>query len=211
MMCAMKRTAMASAILAVGALAFPTVASAAPARSYVLKHPKREHCRAHYVRTVKHAKVDGKRVQQVWCVYSPPKPVSPTLAPTETSVSASETTLSPGLNPAERYTYFTVSGGISAGNMQLVGLPITYTITDATTGQMVGSFTGLSNVYAVCAVVPRDNAQDTIVTYTGETVAPYSGCALAPTSMPAADVHMFTGSFAGNSTYAPSVSKQVLF
>lgn len=183
------------------------VASASTNKSYVLKHPNREHCKVHYVRTVKRAKVHGKRVQQVWCVYSPPKP---TPAPTETSVNASETTVSPGLNPSERHTYFTVSGSILAGYTPLVGLPITYTITDATTGQTVGSFTGLSNVYASCTVV-TSGALENLSIFTGEAIAPYSGCALARVSMPAADVPMLTGSFAGNSTYAPSVSKQVLF
>jgi hypothetical protein len=202
----MRLRAILSASLVLAVLAFPAVASAT-VKQYVLRHPKREHCKAHYVRTVKHAKVHGKRVQQVWCVYTPPKPV---LAPTETSVSASGVSSTPP-GPAEEPAHFTVSGGISAGNMALVGLPIIYTITDATTGQTVGSFTGLSNSYASCAVVLHENEQGTTVTYIGEAVTPYAGCALAPVSMPAADTPLFAGSFAGNSTYAPSVSKQVLF
>lgn len=202
-------------IVILAALAFPAAASASAGKEYVLPHPGRERCKAHYVKKVERVKVHRHHktveVKRTFCAYTPPP--QDTMTPTATFVSASATTRSPGLEPAEQHVYFRVSGSILAGNMQVVGLRITYTITDATTGQMVGSFTGLSNAYASCTVVVRTNAQDTIRTYTGEAAgpAPYSACALAPTSMPAGDVAVFTGSFAGNSTYAPSVSKQETF
>jgi len=209
------RTARTALIFALAALTLPAVASASTGKQYVLPHPGRERCKAHYVKKVERVKVHKHHktveVKQTFCAYTPPP--QDTMTPTTTFVSASEATRSAGLEPAEQHVYFRVSGSILAGNMQVVGLPITYTITDATTGQMVGSFTGLSNAYASCTVVLRANAQDTIKTYTGEAVgpAPYRPCALAPTSMPTGDVAVFTGSFAGNSTYAPSVSKQESF
>jgi hypothetical protein len=68
------------------------------------------------------------------------------------------------------YSYYDVSAGLYyAGNSrQLVGQSITYTITDATTGQTVGTFSGTSNEYATCTVVVSVNAQDTVQTLTGK-------------------------------------------
>lgn len=196
------------------------VASAATPKSYVLKHPNREHCKADYVKKVETVKVREHhktvKVKETLCVTTP----------TTTSVSASEITVSPGLNPPGR-TYFTVSASVFAGNIRLLGSPITYTITDATTGRTVSSFTEAATAPGTCAVSLRDNAQGTVKTYTGEAVAytinsymgevvaRYEGCPLAPVSMPAADVAVFTGSFPGYSIgaeiAAPSVSKQEPF
>ena len=199
-------------IFCLAALAFPAIASASSAKQYVLPHPNRERCRARYVKKVERVKVHehhkAVEVNQTFCVYTPPP--QDTRTPTTTFVSAGEVTTTHPMNPGEAEVYFTVSGSIAARNMQIVGLPITYTITDATTGQTVGSFTGLSNAYASCTVV-RSGALENLSIFTGEAVAPYSGCALARVSMPAADTPVFTGSFAGNSAYAPSVSDQQLF
>jgi len=57
----------------------------AQAKQYVLKHPKREHCKAHYVRKVEHVKKreHGRlvKVKETVCVYAAPKP-SVKVAPT---------------------------------------------------------------------------------------------------------------------------------
>jgi hypothetical protein len=52
-------------------------AGSAQAKQYVLKHPKREHCKAHYVRKVEHVKKreHGQlvKVKETVCVYVTPK------------------------------------------------------------------------------------------------------------------------------------------
>ena len=67
------------------ALALATPASAA-SRSYILKRPRHEHCRVHYVRKIKRGKVHHRTVRQVWCVHVPlklsPAPATPAPAPT---------------------------------------------------------------------------------------------------------------------------------
>jgi hypothetical protein len=50
----MKRSALSLAVLV--SLMAPTGAQAKPAKQYVLKHPKHEHCRAHYVRKIEKVK-----------------------------------------------------------------------------------------------------------------------------------------------------------
>jgi hypothetical protein len=130
----------------------------------------------------------------------------PALTPTSPFVDAN-------FESNQTMTWLDVSGSIYYGNgTQLVGQPITYTITDGTTGQTIGTFSGTSNVYAACTVVETLNYPQNITeTFTGQAVAPYSGCALGSVSLPAADTPLFSGAFGGTSTYAPSVSMQELF
>jgi hypothetical protein len=171
--------AVAAAVLAVPA--------GASAQQYVLKHPKREHCRAHYVRKVEHGNT------------------SCTLRAPTTMVVSAESETSGGFAGEPLVTYIAVRAALWSRGTQLVGLPIRYTITDATTGQFVGSFVGLSNAFATCTLVTSFNAQFTVKYFAGEPVVPHSACALAaPVSIPAADLPRFAASFAGNSTYAPS-------
>ncbi len=77
------------------ALIVPSGAQAAPVKQYVLKHPKHEHCRAHYVRKVEYVKrrehghvveVHGHvvKIRETVCVYVAPKKAvaaPPTVAP----------------------------------------------------------------------------------------------------------------------------------
>ena len=135
-------------------------------------------------------------------MYKPPTPTSMSLI-----ASFSSTDSYPYV------TYYDVSAGIDYDiGHQLIGEPITYTIMDATTRRKVGSFAGTSNLYATCTVVASLNyPQDTVETLTGQAVVPYSGCPLAAVSLPAADTALLTVSFAGNSTYAPSVSDPTAF
>jgi hypothetical protein len=192
------------------------LATAGGSQEAALHHPSYQikagaNCRTDYVRQVRHVKKHkhGKtvRVRQVWCVYKAPNtPPAPALTPTSTGVNANfESNLT--------MTWLDVSGSIYYGSgTQLVGQPITYTITDGTTGQTIGTFSGTSNAYATCTVVATLNyPQDTTETFTGQAVAPYSGCALGSVSLPAADTPLFSGAFGGTSTYAPSVSMQELF
>jgi hypothetical protein len=63
-------------VLAAGA---PSSWASAP-RQYVLRHPKREHCKPHYARRVrivrKRIHHRRKKVRQIVCVYVPPPPTS---------------------------------------------------------------------------------------------------------------------------------------
>jgi len=83
----MKRSALSLAVLV--SLMAPTGAQAKPAKQYVLKHPKHEHCRANYVRKVEKVKRREHghtvKVRETVCVYVAPKPtVKTTPAPVTT-------------------------------------------------------------------------------------------------------------------------------
>jgi hypothetical protein len=62
--------------VAVAAAVLVLPSSALASKEYVLKHPKREHCRVHYVRKSKtvHRRIHGHRVKvhETVCVYKPP-------------------------------------------------------------------------------------------------------------------------------------------
>ena len=99
----MRRLAL-TALLA--ALAFATTASA---KQYILKHPKHEHCRAHYVRKVEKVKRRERghtvKVRETVCVYVPPKPSigvlpSITAKPVTTVAPAATTAI-----PAPSFTF----------------------------------------------------------------------------------------------------------
>jgi hypothetical protein len=74
----------------IGSLLMPGVAAAKPARQYVLKHPKHEDCRMHYVKRTelvkKHKHGRTVKLRETLCVYVAPKkaPAKPT-APTPTT------------------------------------------------------------------------------------------------------------------------------
>jgi hypothetical protein len=202
------------------ALAFSAVASGANPRPYVLKRPAREHCRSHYARVIKRAKVrrHGKtvRIRQVWCVYkratTSPSPAESPLPPTTTPAGLIVTlTAINAWTPGGTPSHINVNGTIYYGRLrigqlkELTGQPIAYTIRDATTGQTIGSFVRLSGP-GNCSVVY--NVEGGMQIYKGEAVSPYPGCAFGTVTAPAADSVRLRGSFAGNTTYAPSASKE---
>jgi hypothetical protein len=204
------RTARTALIFALAALAFPAAASASTGKQYVLKHPKHEHCRAHYVKRVEQVKVHGRRVKETFCVYQAPKP-APTLAPmpTTTDLIVTHNVFAFATPP----NYFTVEAQIVAGPLltaKLPGEPVAVTITDTRTGQTVGSFGVISNAPG-CAVVETYNQASTERIYTGEPVGPNPACALPRVGVPAVDLAQITGAYSGRPGYAPSVSKQEYF
>ncbi len=77
------------------ALIVPTGAQAAPVKQYVLKHPKREHCRAHYVKKVERVKKreHGRtvKVRETVCVHVAPKPAAKVVAPAPPVVTVAPT------------------------------------------------------------------------------------------------------------------------
>jgi hypothetical protein len=198
----------ACAILAVfAAFALPAGASAANERSYILKHPKRERCKAHYARRVKRAKVHDKSVRRVWCVYARRKAnFGPT--PTFTFVTALER----GGVLAEQPPYETVSAAVDTyggglGN-RLLGVPVTVTLANHATGAALGSFTEISYA-APCTIVPQLSARSWVLT--GQAAATYPGCPITAVTAPAAQGISILDTFAGNARYAPSKSKAKLF
>jgi hypothetical protein len=191
-------------ILILATLAFPAAASASPVNQYVLKHPKREHCKAHYVKKVERVKVHGHRVKETLCIYRAPKPApaptpapAPAPAPTITDVEAFR---------GESFPFhFIVSGSVKAlYGTDLIGVPIMYTVTNQSTGQPLASFTEPSDPVQPCAIVY--SVEGNTQTFAGQSVPPYAGCPFATVNVPTGQIVVLTGSFAGNSTYAPSVS-----
>jgi hypothetical protein len=177
-------------VVALSALAFPAPASASVKR-YFLKHPKREHCRAHYVNRVQHART--------WCVRLRPTVVVVASSPSEPLDLNSHTELVEGLLHA---------GTRSHEVARVPGLPLRFTITDTTTRHRLGSFSGFS--FVTCAFGRVINAQNTTRTFAGEAAAPFPACAFAaPFTMPAADNYRLSVAFAGNSTFAPSSGGEV--
>jgi hypothetical protein len=128
------------------------VASAAAAPSHYF--PKPHHaCKAGYVRkTVKvreHKRGKLMTVKRAECVLKR----KPSRTPTSTDMV---TSLESNYNSDGTITdYFPVSGTVynQSTGQEMRGLPMTYTITDNTTLQVVGSFSETSNIGATCSVV----------------------------------------------------------
>jgi hypothetical protein len=79
--------------------------ASAQAKQYVLGHPKREHCKAHFVRRVEKIKVNGREVKETVCVYNAPQQAaasSPAGQPTPPPPTAS--TPAPASSPAPSAT-----------------------------------------------------------------------------------------------------------
>jgi hypothetical protein len=178
----MRRVILAAAV-ALLALALPAAASA----QYVLKHPKREHCRAHYVKKVQH--------RETVCIQ---------LIPTFTLVEVSPI---PGGDGG--HTIFGEVGIVGSNGRDLIGAPIAYAVADQSAGRQLASFTGVSNPIQPCSfMLGIPNEAET--TFAGESIAPYSGCPFASVGVPDGQITVLTGSFAGNGTYAPSTGEATL-
>jgi hypothetical protein len=203
----MRKLAVLTVVL-LGSLA--GVASAATHKPYVLRHPTREHCKAHYVKKVQTVKVKEHhttvKVKETLCVYKAPQVAHPT-PPVAPSLTGTITVVSYGYSTA--LSHHTVSGSVSVlAGTDLIGVPITYTITNKSTGQALGSFTEPSDPLQPCAIVytVENNTQ----TFVGEAGGGDAACPLAAVSMPTGQIPVLTGSFAGNSAYGPSVSQEVV-
>ena len=79
-----KRSRLVGVAVALGVLAAPAQASA-QAKQYVLRHPKHEHCRTHYVKRAetvkKHERGRSVKVRETLCVYVAPKITPSATAP----------------------------------------------------------------------------------------------------------------------------------
>jgi hypothetical protein len=82
-------------MIAVTALFFALGGTAIAAKQYVLKHPKHEHCKAHYVKKNKIVKKHGHKVKQTVCQYVAPKSTTPTTKTEPPSPKPEETPKAP--------------------------------------------------------------------------------------------------------------------
>jgi hypothetical protein len=200
----MRTRALTILAVVLAAAALPAAASAAPG-SYILKHPRREHCKARYIRKVKRATVHGKKVRQVWCVSARHKL---TRAPTLTFL----TVLERGGVLAEQPPYKTVEAAVdthrSGRGNRLLGIPVTVTFANHATRAILGSFTEASYA-APCTVVQELAGGQWVLK--GQAVANHPGCAIATITAPGPQGISVIGSFAGSARYAPSTSKAQLF
>ena len=217
-------------------LAVPPAAQA-KAHQYVLKHPSREHCKAHYLRKNKPAKVRGKYVRRVWCVHVPAKPPAAVSAPAPSQTPAPParmltptftivSTLEGGGRLLGLPAYKTVSASVetfaSGPGNGVAGVPVTITLADPVTGRALGTFTETS--YGGSCAIEIGIAGGYWV-LKGEAVASYPGCPIQGLAGPGglalrlgaievpANGHSIEirGSFAGNAQYAASTSQWELF
>lgn len=205
----------AALIALIGALLASAAVAAAP-KVYVLKRPKHEHCKTHYLKKRRTVKLHGHKVKQTVCQYVAPTPrglppvIAPApapmptppapLTPTITVVIANESGSPEGLN------FFSVDASVIANDSNVLGVPITYTLTNETTGQALTSFTELTPLEPCAIVYTVEKGQQT---FRGEGVGvpPRPACHLGTVSIPEGQTVALTGSFAGNSTYAASISE----
>ena len=198
------------------AMAVPAVAQAAP-KSYLLAHPKREHCRAHYVKKLERVKKreHGKTtyVKETFCVYRAPTPAS---TPEEAAAPAPATpskiaTVTIGF-VANTYGkpgpyHLQVSGVVSAiGGHDLIGEPILYKLENSSTGQVLTTFTEPSNPTFPCAIVPQ--FEEPTQTFTGEAFGQEPACFAGRFQAPTGQYVRVVASYAGSETYEPSTSSE---
>ena len=99
-----------------------------------------------------------------------------------------------------------ISALVFEGTTATNGLPVTFTITDGTTGQALATFQGTSNGLVNCSVRMSLSADFLTQMWTGTAVVPYAACSLTSVSLPAADTPLIAVSYGGSSTLAPSSS-----
>lgn len=156
---------------------------------YVLRHPGREHCRPHYVKKLE--RIKGRK--ETVCVSAAP-------ARATTFVVISDEWAG---ELGSRHT--SVQGDIKVlEGHDLIGTPIDFKITNEATGQLLGAFTEPSDPPKPCALTLR--VEGDTQTIAGEAAPPEEACPIS-VSLPTGQLAVLTGSFAGNSSYAPSVSE----
>jgi hypothetical protein len=218
---------LAAALAILVALASPATATA---NQYMLKHPRREHCRAHYVKRVEKVKVHGRKVTETACVYHAPQqavaeqtPAIPAPAPAPPTPSAPPTpAATPTLTPT--FTFVTtersplvllhqiVSATVETQNSGpgngVTGVPVTVTLDNYTTGAVLGSFTEFSDGPS-CAI--ETTIEGGYWVLKGDAAESYAACSLGTVTAPEGDEIDIMGSFAGNGQYASSTGEWHLF
>jgi hypothetical protein len=83
---------MVVAVIGILAILVMVPIALATSKQYVLKHPKHEHCKAHYIRKTRTVKERGHKTKQIVCQYVAPKPTTPLMSVTTTPASVPGTT-----------------------------------------------------------------------------------------------------------------------
>jgi hypothetical protein len=207
-----------AALVVLVALAVPAGASA---QHYVLRHPKREHCRAHYVKKVETVKHRRETV----CVHVAPKPQSapaplpapaPATPPSTVTPApsvkrlnapyATEVRDSLETTPAEGDLIWVIVANVFALEEPVAGYPATtwlttaslqYRITDTTTGVVEADPTIPTG--KGCSILLSFESPS--VTYSGSGAA---GCGFGTFTLPGGDNVEVVPSFAGMPGYLPS-------
>ncbi len=198
--CFWRRRAATVLIALVACTAVFSPAAALAGKTYVLKHPKREHCEPHYVKTVERVSrresQRGGKVTETLCVYvKPPVPIPPRdrIATVTTVYTVAE---------YNGGSYVWVRGTVRAGSKEL-HVPITFTISRA--DGPAGSFIWRSGVHEACSIELETSESAETAWGASPQGESEEGCPLRPITVGEFGI---TGSFAGNSTYGPSVSKE---
>lgn len=196
------------AVALLAAAIFAVAASASARTLYVLKHPKREHCKAHYVKKTRTVKHHRHKVKQTVCQYVAqgitPRPGKPPVIAPPSAVRPTVTVLSVSWEGFGRPYHVAVEGSVSVFDGAALDVPITYTIRNQNTGQPLGSFTKLTDGPQPCAILYK--VENNTQTYVGGWVNNIAGCPLAAVSLPTGQVAQLVGSYAGDSTHQASES-----
>jgi hypothetical protein len=189
-------------LAALGLLIFAGAAWAASS-SYILEHPTHERCKAHYLREVKRPPGRERGGKQVWCVRR---------TATRTEIDSGQKGLAgqPGTRLFLEGSVVAVNDGSELGPRDAV---VTFTLTDTTRGKRIASFK--EPTATGCAIAEMLNAAGTRETLVGmgqpyEYLLAIPACPLARVDKPVRDGLEVSASFAGNASYAPSVSKPTI-
>jgi hypothetical protein len=106
--------------------------------------------------------------------------------------------------------YYVLSASLysDATAAAIPGQPVTFSLIDGSTGQTVATFAGTSDATAGCSIVASLTGDGSSVTYTGQAASSYAACSLGSATVPVNDSPLIGVAFAGNSTYAASVTAQ---
>ncbi len=138
------RAATLALLTAVGVVLAASATAAATTKEYVLKHPKREHCKSHYVEKHKtvHRKVKGHtvKVRETVCVSSPSS--KPPTGPSSSSSKPEECTplvSGTGPNPETHLYSYQVILGCDRGEFGAFQVATNRAITAGSVTAQIGS------------------------------------------------------------------------
>jgi hypothetical protein len=141
----------------------------------------------------------GKQKVTTTTGTTPPPPVTPSLTATSTTIATVIGTVGSG----EDYFLIGVDAETLAGGAEITtGTPLTYTVTDISTGAAMGSF-----------VEPQDTACTLIETAEGNeefSLAGYTCPSSFSITVNGSDEYRITATFPGDGTYASSTSLQAV-
>lgn len=201
--------------LVVAVVAIYAEATSAFGNLYVLRHPRRERCKSHYVKKTRMIKLRGRKTLQTVCQYKAAEPAETPSRPTwPTAVSIHIQASGPANEPLHVSVSASVERQGSGPGRGVVGVPVVLTLENAATSQQLTSFT-VQSFTTPCAIVTSKFAITTTgraeaLTWwilTGEPVGSIPGCPMEAVITPLEQGVDIRGSFAGNGTFAPATSE----